>query len=123
MEDTKDWKRTHDLGQLQALLRIPDEGLQKFRKILDSDLTPTEKMKKFLLMKFEGTNDMSQEFLRDFYDHSDSELARFVSETSQRAWVIANNDMKEAQRKGMIRKNINLEFMFAFISKIDYTDK
>ena len=74
-------------------------------------------------MKFEGTNDMSQEFLRDFYDHSDSELARFVSETSQRAWVIANNDMKEAQRKGMIRKNINLEFMFAFISKIDYTDK
>jgi len=102
---------------------VIDEGIKDFEKIMKSDKPAAEKMKKILLLKLEGTNNISQEFINDFYDHSGSELAKFVDENSKRAWEIVAADIRDAQKNGLFRKNLNPDFFFTLASKIDYTDK
>jgi AcrR family transcriptional regulator len=99
------------------------KGMKKFKEIMEEDISPEEKMKKFILLKMEGTDNMSREFLKDFYDHSDNELAKYVDEKNIQAWIEAKNDFKKAQEKGMFRNNLNMDFMLYFINKVDYTDE
>ncbi|HLF34751.1 MAG TPA: TetR/AcrR family transcriptional regulator [Cyclobacteriaceae bacterium] len=105
--------------------QVIQEGLLKFKEILTSDIPPSEKIKKIILLKLEGTNDISKEFMEDFYTDSDSELARFVSTKTLEAWNVVMADIRLAQEKGIFRKDIKPEFMFYFLNNLKplYTDE
>ena len=103
---------------------VVDAGMKIFKDVMaNEELSPEEKIKHFLLMKQEGTNNISQEFLQDFYDHSDSDLAKYVDEKVHKVWEEIKNDMRKAQEKGFFRKEVNMEFLIYFMNRIDYTDK
>ncbi len=102
--------------------KVIDEGVSAFHNLMISDISREEKIKKILLMKFEGTNNISQEFLRDFYNHSDSELARFVESKIQEVYEGARSEFRLAQRNGLFRKDINMDFYFNLTLRIDYAD-
>ena len=59
----------------------------------------------------EGTNNISREFLEDFYTSEDSEMLAFVNEVSQKAWKTMLVDFKEAQEKGIFRNDFKPEFL------------
>jgi AcrR family transcriptional regulator len=101
------------------------EGMLKFREILASDIPNPEKIKTIILLKLEGTVDISKEFLEDFYSNSDSDLAKFVTAKTVEAWNSVLADIRVAQENGIFRKDINPEFMFYFLNNLKpyYTDE
>jgi len=96
---------------------VADEGLQKFREILKEVSSPSEKMKKIIRLKLEGTNNISNEFLNDFYNNPELGLAIYIEEQTKVLWLEIIELFRKGQADGWIRKDLNLEFMFLFMQK------
>jgi AcrR family transcriptional regulator len=92
-------------------LRIVTEGVRKFEDILDADTTAAEKLKQILLLKQEGTNDVSKEFITDFYTSNDTGLLEFVTETTALTWNELVGSFRKAQERGVFRKDFKPEFI------------
>ncbi|NLJ43710.1 MAG: TetR/AcrR family transcriptional regulator [Bacteroidales bacterium] len=101
-----------------VFLTVIEESYSKFREITDSSASPEEKINSILLLKFEGTTDISEEFLNDFYSENDSGLHDFVKSATSDIWKKIVGDLKSAQRKGIFREDINFEFFFYLSQKI-----
>ncbi|HLO91465.1 MAG TPA: TetR/AcrR family transcriptional regulator [Lentimicrobium sp.] len=90
-----------------------DHGLVAFRKLLfSSDHTTEEKVKGLLLMKAEGTHEISHEFLQDFYNSADLGLKEHIDKKIHEAWASAVDDFKRAQKEGIFRKDFQPELFF-----------
>lgn len=87
------------------------EGEQKFKQILKEELPTSEKIKKIILLKVEGTNNISPEFMQDFYLGTEPELKTYVEERTRKAWDILIDHIKEAQKTGIFRKNFKPELL------------
>lgn len=94
-----------------------EKGILNFRLILEGNDEPTEKLRKMLLMKFEGVNNISQEFLMDFYNNPELGLKAYIEEKSASAWQEILQDFKKAQQNGILRKDIKPEFILYFSQK------
>ena len=97
--------------------RVAHEGAISFKKIMQAEVPTSEKIKGIILMKTEGTNNISKEFMEDFYLGTEPELKAFVEETTRKIWVEIMNDFKEAQQKGIFRKDFKPELIFQISSK------
>jgi hypothetical protein len=67
-------------------------------------------------MKIESTNDISSEFMQDFYVGREPELKAFVEMKTREAWDVLLDDYKEAQEAGVFRKDFDPELLM----KIQY---
>lgn len=90
---------------------VVEEGEQQFRSIMEEDSSSAEKLKKIIMLKIEGTNNISPEFLQDFYTGSEPELKVFVEERTKKAWDLLMNDFRNAQQAGVFRRDFKPEFM------------
>jgi len=90
---------------------VTKEAENTLREILRSDLKPMEKVKKMMLLKLERSNNISPEFLQDFYMSGEPELKAYVETRSKEAWEALKEDFKEAQQQGVFRKDLNTEFL------------
>ncbi|MBN2480385.1 MAG: TetR/AcrR family transcriptional regulator [Bacteroidales bacterium] len=97
---------------------VVEEGERKFRHIMKEDTPAAEKIKNIILLKMESTNDISHEFLRDFYTEKESELQAYVEERTRKAWNLLIEDFKEAQKAGIIRKDFKIEFLIKVQNKL-----
>lgn len=98
--------------------KVSREGYVQFQSILNEINTPEEKIRKILLLKFNGTHDISQEFLMDFYSSREPGLAGYVQTRLNEIWMNLINDFKNAQQKGIFRQDIRIEFFFSASQKI-----
>jgi len=94
------------------------EGIKKFNEILIADITSSEKLHRIILMKLEGADNISQEFLIDFYSSPDTELKIFVEETTRSSWDEIIKGFRFAQEKGWFRKDFKPEFLFYISQRI-----
>jgi AcrR family transcriptional regulator len=101
-----------------VFLTVIDEGYERFREIMASPVSPEEKINGILLLKFEGTNEISEEFMKDFYSENDSELYGFVLTSTSEIWQKILADLKTAQQNGIFRQDLNFEFFFYFSQKM-----
>ena len=69
-------------------------------------------------MKLEGVDNISQEFLIDFYSSPDTELKIFVEETTRSSWDEIIKGFRFAQEKGWFRKDFKPEFLFYISQRI-----
>ena len=97
--------------------KVADEGLCDFRKIIQESTPPSEKIKKLLQIKLEGTNDISREFINDFYNNPELGLTNYIEKRTSVMWTEIIKLLKEGQVEGWIRKEINVEFLFIFLQK------
>ncbi len=98
--------------------RIYTDSMNGYREIMDSDSEFHEKVRKMVLMKIEGTYDLSKEFLQDFYNKNDTELTSFLHKRTNEIMCIIKEDFAEAIRKGDIRSDIKPDFILYFLNKI-----
>ena len=88
-----------------------------YRKIMDQDVSFEEKVKQQLIMKFEGTNQLSPELIKDVYGEPDSEIYKLWMSLADEMMQMVYEDYLQAQKKGWIRKDMNLKFMFYMTNK------
>ena len=67
-------------------------------------------------MKMEGTNDISREFLMDFYSSDDTSLKSFVNDITSNSWNEIISSFRMAQEKSWFRKDFKPEFIL-YITK------
>jgi AcrR family transcriptional regulator len=93
-------------------------AIDKFNEIIKSDISASEKMKNIIQMKMEGTNDISSEFLMDFYRSSDTGLKEYVEEVTRNSWKEIIEGFRYAQQRGWFRKDFKPEFLFHISQKL-----
>jgi hypothetical protein len=64
-------------------------------------------------------HDISKEFLADFYTDSELGLKEYIGELSQKIRTEMMNDFKDLQQKGLIRKDLKIEFFMYLANKIN----
>ncbi|HOI87752.1 MAG TPA: TetR/AcrR family transcriptional regulator [Lentimicrobium sp.] len=95
-----------------------EKSMVRFTQIMESDIPSDEKLKHIFLMKSESVENISQEFIRDFYSGSEPELQQHIREKTQQIWQGILEDFRKAQQKGDFRKDFKPELMFYISTKI-----
>jgi AcrR family transcriptional regulator len=98
--------------------RVVEDGELKLKQIMREECTGSEKIKKIILIKAEGTNNISTEFLQDFYTGTEPELKTYVEERTRKAWDVLIDDIKEAQKNGIFREGFKPEFLIKVQNKL-----
>lgn len=86
---------------------VMEENVLQFHTTIRENISAEDKIKKMILLKLEGTNDISNEFLQDFYSDTELGLKEFIEVKIQEAWKLIMDDFVFAQEKGWFRKDIN----------------
>ena len=94
---------------------VVDESLVRFREIASEKSAPAEKMKRMLQLKFEGTSNISPEFLQDFYNNPELGLKDYIEAKSKAVWIETLEVYRKGKQEGWIRSDLNVEFMFTYL--------
>ena len=94
------------------------ESERKFREIMNEDSPVQDKMEALIRLKVEGTNNISKEFLQDFYSGAEPELQAFVEERTRKTWQLLLEDYRSAQKRGIIREDLNLLLLMKLQNKM-----
>jgi AcrR family transcriptional regulator len=97
---------------------VMNEGLKAFRELIHSDLPGNEKLKGMIMLKAQGTNNISSEFLADFYNGNEPELQQYVQKRTEQVWIEVIEDIKWAQQEGIFRKDFRPEVLIAISFKM-----
>lgn len=88
-----------------------DNSILQFREIMISETTASEKLEAMLRIKSDSVNNISQEFLNDFYTDKDSDLKTYIAQKTANVWNEIVNDFKMAQLKGVFRSDFKPEIL------------
>lgn len=95
-------------------------SLEKFEKVVNGDLSFNEKIKEMLLIKLEGTKDISIEFVSDIYKIPDNGLQQIVQMQAERSFEIFVGFLKDSQKSGLIRKEIKIDFILYYFNQMNH---
>jgi AcrR family transcriptional regulator len=93
-----------------------NEGISKYREIMDADIPFTRKIEMSIQLKMENTEDLSQEFLTDLYRNPNPELLEFFESRKKEFLDQILADFIKAQKSGYLRKNLKPEFILYFLN-------
>jgi AcrR family transcriptional regulator len=93
-----------------------NEGISKYREIMDADIPFTKKIEMSIQLKMENTEDLSQEFLTDLYRNPNPELLEFFESRKKEFLNQILADFINAQKSGYLRKNLKPEFILFFLN-------
>lgn len=100
------------------LENLIQSSLIKFKAIIDSQMPFSKKLEEMFLMKIEGMDNFSMEFISDIYTNPETGLKGYMEEQQQKAQNIIINFYKDAQQKGFIRPDVKIDFLLAFSNQI-----
>jgi AcrR family transcriptional regulator len=95
-----------------------NKGLTAFKAILAENLEPAEQIRKILFSKLKGTNDISQEFIMDFYNSPELGLKSYIEEKTKLIWNETLDYFVQAQQKGLFRKDFKPAFFLNLSSHL-----
>ncbi len=103
---------------LAVLKSEVEKSMDRFRDIMDSNLSFEDKIQQMLILKIEGTKDISREFISDIYQNPKLGLHHYIEEQSKHSIDLFMSFLKDAQNQGFIRKDIKIPFMLNYISQM-----
>lgn len=95
----------------EVLENLVESNMQKYRAIMDQDISYPKRIHQLIEMKHEESKDISQEFIQDLYQKGYSDLMQRMEAHRERGIQVLMEDLKLAQEKGWIRKDIKLKFI------------
>lgn len=102
---------------LEVVKKLFDEIEADYKELMVEDISFEEKIKKQLLMKFEGTKEISSELVKEIYGDQNSEIFKYWKARADEMLQLVWQDYSHAQKMGWIRKNIKLEFIMYMSNK------
>ena len=113
----KHFKNKNELVKT-IIYQITEEAMEKYRVIMEKDVPFEDKVRETIRLKFEGTDQMSQEFLEDYIPHAEPGMLQFVHQRMNEAFSMVMDDYRKAQQRGDIRQDIKIEFIMYFLNKM-----
>jgi len=95
----------------QIMKSLFEHGLKEYNDVMNQDIPFAQKIEKIILKKFENTEDVSQEFIKDMYINGDEKIQQMIIEFTNATLTQFKNDMIEAQKKGYIRRDIKIDLL------------
>lgn len=95
-----------------------DENMNKYNKIMHTDKHFKDKVEEMALLKMKATQDISHEFINDYYTLFDEEMGGYLKIKMQENLDRMQNDFIDAQIKGDIRKDLKPEFIMYFLNHL-----
>lgn len=95
-----------------------NQSIKKFDNLIHSNLPFTEKIEQMFVLKLEVTEDISAEFIADIYKNSFKELQQIVEKQRQTSLKLFTDFLIDSQKKGLIRKDIKIEFILCYADKM-----
>ena len=97
---------------------ILSDSLDKYKRIMSSDIPYPEKVVAMLHLKKDQIETMSSEFFRDYVQSGDPELISYLEQLSGESLQMFVNDFKKAQEDGDIRKDLKIEFIMYIMNHL-----
>jgi AcrR family transcriptional regulator len=97
---------------------VIDLSIADFHKLIQENIPTSEKLRRMLMMKFEGTNDISKEFLMDFYNNPNLEISMYIQRRIAEVWGTIVEDFRRGQQEGWLRKDFKPEMILIFSQKM-----
>ena len=101
-----------------VIKEVQEEGITAYRRINQSNISFPAKVQQIIALKYEQTQLMSDEFLTDLYRMDEPVITTYLKETSEIYKNEYINDLKEAQKKGWIRKDVNFDFLLFSMNNV-----
>lgn len=95
-----------------------DNGMDRINNLISEHASGEEMLKEIILLKVKGTNDISPEFLADFYTDNEPDLKNFVMNKSNEAWTTIIGYWEQLQERGVFRDDVKPEFLLKVQMKI-----
>jgi AcrR family transcriptional regulator len=95
---------------------IYEDSMADFKLIVSSDKPYKEKVTEMAMMKLKGTQNLSHEFLKDYYSLPDWKNSGYLKTKTDEAMKIMIEHFKEAQKVGDIRRDVKPEFILYFLN-------
>lgn len=102
----------------RVLHELFESSLSKYKNIMSQDIPFSQKIRLIVEMKHEETRGISSEFLKDILGDQSALRNRFVKERKNRELIFIN-DLKEAQRNGWIKKDLNIQFIHYMLKSLN----
>jgi AcrR family transcriptional regulator len=93
-------------------------SINEFTYLIENAATTAELLEGMINMKKDGVHEISKEFLADFYADNTLGLKEYIGQKTQEIWAETLSRFKRLQERGIIRKDMNLEFFLYLSQKI-----
>ncbi|HEY6914732.1 MAG TPA: TetR/AcrR family transcriptional regulator [Paludibacter sp.] len=103
---------------LFILKEMTDDAFVETRKIIDSELSFSEKLEKMLAMKFERSSDFSKEFVADFYNPDAKEMLEYFNKIIAESMALVYEFYGNAQKTGEMNPDLNLDYVMWLMQKL-----
>lgn len=103
---------------LRVIAQEYEAGVRDYRQIMAMEVSYADKVRRVIMMKLEGTRDMSHELLRDIYQLGERELMQALETMKEEMLKLIMDDMRAAQQRGEIRGDVKLEYLLYSLKKL-----
>ncbi|HOO83526.1 MAG TPA: TetR/AcrR family transcriptional regulator [Prolixibacteraceae bacterium] len=102
----------------KVLDSVVAKAIDDFTDLKNKAGSSVELIEGMLKMKKDGINEISKEFLSDFYTDTDLGLSEYLHAKTGQVMVSMLADFKELQDRGLIRSDLNIQFYLYMANKL-----
>ncbi|NCA83942.1 MAG: TetR/AcrR family transcriptional regulator [Clostridia bacterium] len=102
----------------QVLRDILEKGMEDYHRIMQQEITFTEKMQQVIMLKHDATNNISDEFIKDIYQQNQTELRAMIETYQHEISAEVRNDFAQAQQNGFIRQDVTIDFIMYLMDRL-----
>lgn len=114
----RQFKNKLDLAK-NMLEEVFENSLKQYDEIISQDIPYPDKIKEIVLLKHEGTKELSEEFVKDLYQNESFGLKAYFENYRQTIYLKVMADLKDAQEKGWIRADLKLDFILYMLNSLN----
>ena len=114
----RSFENKEDLA-FQVLKRFIQEGMDSYRAVMKLEIPFREKIAKVIALKHQQSVDISQEFIQEIYQSTDSVLSAYIEESRKEMLSEIMYDLFMAQQNGWIRRDTKLEFILYMLNSLN----
>lgn len=101
-----------------VVAKVFTDAETQYLELMAQEIPFEEKIKQQVVMKFEGTKEISAELIKDVYSDWNEELKVLFQQMAGKMTQLVYKDYQHAIDQGWIRKDVKLDFIFYMSNKM-----